>query len=184
LSHEPSNRDPARVAIASEQNEVDERGTSQKATRQQRASFDVPPPPKGEFALVLLPNIVLPVVLLLLPAPNMLAPVFAGEPKPEAEGKLDTVRREARGAGEGRVGAVARRSPRNPNKEVALTRCVVVGRSKSTEASRLGVVVVRAEAPETTAEGHFELVRRVARVLFPVWLTMRTRFAWARVVDG
>jgi hypothetical protein len=132
--------------------------------------------------LALLPNIVLPVVLL-LPAPNMLVPVFAGEPKPEAEGKLDTVCREARGAGEGRVGAVARRRPRNPNKEVALTRCGVVGRSKSTEASRLGVVVVvRAEAPETTAEGHFERVRRVARVLFPVWLTMRRRFV--RVVDG
>jgi hypothetical protein len=51
--------------------------------------------------LLLLPNIVLPVALLLLLAPNMLLPVFAVEPKPGAEGTLDTVCREARGADEG-----------------------------------------------------------------------------------
>jgi hypothetical protein len=48
-----------------------------------RARFDVPdvpPPPKGELVLpVLPPNMVLPVVLL---EPNMLPPVFALEPKP------------------------------------------------------------------------------------------------------
>jgi hypothetical protein len=132
-----------------------------------KRKLHVPPPPKGELVLALLPNIVLPVVLLLLLlAPNMLVPVFAAEPKPGAEGKLDTVRREARGAGEGRVGAVARRSPRNPNRKVLLTgSCIVVGRSKSAKARRLlVVVVVGAEAPETTAEGHFEVARRVARV--------------------
>jgi hypothetical protein len=46
--------------------------------------FDVPPPPKGELVLpVLLPNMVLPVALLLA-EPNILVPVFAFalEPKP------------------------------------------------------------------------------------------------------
>lgn len=47
-------------------------------------TFHIPPPPKGELELALLdPNIVLPVVALLL-APNMLEPVFVLEPKPEA----------------------------------------------------------------------------------------------------
>jgi hypothetical protein len=160
---------------------------AQKTTRQQSVSFDVPPPPNGELVLLLLPNIVLPVLLLLLLfAPNILVPVFAVEPKPEAKGKLDTVRREARGVGEGRVRAVARRSPRNPNKDVVLTAsCVVIACSKSTEASRLGVVViVRAEASEATAERHFERAQRIARMMFPLQLTIRRRIPWAQVVDG
>jgi hypothetical protein len=41
---------------------------------------------------LLLPNIVLPVVLLPV-EPNMPVPVFAFEPKPDAGGKLDTVGR-------------------------------------------------------------------------------------------
>lgn len=53
-------------------------------------TFHIPPPPNGELelALLLLPNIVLPVLLF---APNMLEPVFVLEPKPEAIGTLDTV---------------------------------------------------------------------------------------------
>lgn len=47
---------------------------------------------------VLLPNMLLPVVVLLFDAPKMPVPVFVFEPKPEAKGKLDTVCRETRGA--------------------------------------------------------------------------------------
>jgi hypothetical protein len=78
-----------------------------------RKAAHVPPPPKTEpeLLLVLLPNILLPVVLLL--EPNMLVPVLVFEPKPEAEGKLDTVCREAVGARRrAHRGRCAKRSPR------------------------------------------------------------------------
>ena len=48
---------------------------------------------------------------------------------------------------------------------VVVVVVVIVARSKSTEAA--GLVVVGAEAPKSAAEGHFERVRRNARVRFP-----------------
>lgn len=116
------------------------------------------------LVLLLPPNMVLPVVLLLF-EPNMLEPVFVLEPKPEAEGELDTICREGRGARGGRIAAVAKgRSPVS-KEEIKLTSIVVIviACPKATEAAGL-IVVVGAKAAEATAEGHVELVRRVARV--------------------
>lgn len=71
------------------------------------------------------PNIVLPV--LFAPPPNMFVPVFAFEPKPEAEGKLDTVRRGGRGDVAEHIGAVARKGIQKFTQEcVHTSRCVVV----------------------------------------------------------
>ena len=65
------------------------------------------------------PNIVLPV--LFAPPPNMLVPVFAFEPKPEAEGKLDTVRRGGRGDVARRIEAVACKGIQEFKQDFALT---------------------------------------------------------------
>ena len=51
----------------------------------------------------------------------MLVPVFAFEPKPEAEGKLDTVRRHGRGDVAGRIEAVARKGIQEFKQEFILT---------------------------------------------------------------
>lgn len=89
------------------------RKISQDATTTRKAAH-IPPPPKMEPELVLLPNMLLPVVVLLVfDAPKMPVPVFVFEPKPEANGKLDTVCRETRGARQGaHQGSRAERGPR------------------------------------------------------------------------
>lgn len=101
--------------------------------------------------MVLLPNMELPVVLLLF-EPNMLVPVFALEPNPEAIRQGSSRIRARRG--------VAHRGSLASNERLLTRRVVVVG----------------TKAAEPAAEGH--LGRGVARG----WLAVRgCGWSWTRL---
>lgn len=113
----------------------------------------------------------LPNVLVLLP-PNMPPPVLlpkallVEEPKPDAEGELDRVRRVATGGRRraahcGRVWAEAVAELKEKHRLTGRSVVCVCG-TESTKARGLGVVV-GAEAAEAAAERHVEPGRGVGR---------------------